>query len=254
MKSLFSAVMVVALALGLSCSARAQSEITLLSPNPIESTMDKLVAGFEAKTGTKVKITYGSGLGTRKQVASGQALDVSILFAPFQDALATGNIDPKSATVVARLRLGIAVKKGAPKPDISTVAAVKQTLLNAKSIVAIDPTKGSAGAVTVATLDHLGLSDQLKSKITWVAGAKGVQEAVAKGEAELALGPYTSEMDDPGIDIVGALSPEASMPVDITGFLSTSVKDPKTAKALLAYLSSHEVAPIWEEGRIFPAR
>ena len=253
MKTLLSAVVVVALALGLSCSARAQSEITLLSPNPIQETMDKLVAGFEAKSGMKVKVTYGSGLGTRKQVASGQALDVSVMFAPFPEALATGNIDPKSATVIARLRLGIAVKKGAPKPDISTVAAVKKTLLNAKSIAAIDPAKGSAGAITVATLDALGLSDQLKDKIKWVAGAKDVQDLVAKGDIELALGPYTSEMDNPGIDIVGALSPEASTPVDITGFISTSAKDPKAAKALLSYLSSHEVASIYEEGKIFPA-
>ena len=145
------------------------------------------------------------------------------------------------------------MKKGAPKPDISTVAAVKKTLLNAKSIAAIDPAKGSAGAITVATLDALGLSDQLKDKIKWVAGAKDVQDLVAKGDIELALGPYTSEMDNPGIDIVGALSPEASTPVDITGFISTSAKDPKAAKALLSYLSSHEVASIYEEGKIFPA-
>jgi molybdate transport system substrate-binding protein len=145
------------------------------------------------------------------------------------------------------------VKKGAPKPDISTAAAVKQTLLNAKSIIAIDPAKGSAGAITVATLDNLGLTDQLKSKIKWVAGANGVLDSVAKGETELALGPYTSEMENPGIDIVGALPVDVSTPVDITGFIATNVNDAKTAKALLAFLSSHEVAAIYEEGKIFPA-
>ena len=243
-----------AFVLGLSPAARAQSEITLLAPMPVQESMDKLVAGFEAKTGMHVKVTYDSGLGTRKQVASGQALDVSVLFAPFPDALATGNIVPTSATVIARLRLGIAVKKGAPKPDISTPEAVKKMLLDAKSVVAVDPAQGSAGAVTLATLDKLGITDQLKPKITWVRGAAAVQTAVAKGEAEIALGPYLSEMDNPGLDIVGALSPEASPPVDITGFIATNAKDPKAAKQLLDYLASPEVAEIYKEGRIFPVR
>ncbi len=79
MKRLFSALtntaLAIVLVLGLSSGALAQSEITLLAPMPIQESMDKLVAGFEAKTGMHVKATYGSGLGTRKQVASGQALD-----------------------------------------------------------------------------------------------------------------------------------------------------------------------------------
>src|SRR6266513_1032123 len=121
-RSLVSLVAVIALAFGLSSGARAQSEITLLSPNPIKETIDRLVADFQAKTGTKVKITYGSGVGTRKTVAEGGAQDVTLLFAPFDDAIKTGNVVRSSATVVATLRLAIAVKKGAPKPDISTVA------------------------------------------------------------------------------------------------------------------------------------
>src|SRR4029453_12292552 len=107
--------------------------------------VDRLVEDFQAKTGTRVKITYGSGGGTRQTVAKGQALDVTLLFAPFDDALKTGNVVKTSATVVATLRLAIAVKKGAFKPDISTAAAVKSTLLNAKSIISVDPLQGSVG-------------------------------------------------------------------------------------------------------------
>ena len=253
MKYLLSLLVIVTLAFGIMPRARAQSEITLLSPNPIQEAMDKLVAGFEAETGNHVKLTYGSGLSTRKTVASGHALDVSILFAPFPEALATGNIDPKSATVIARLRLGIAVQKGAPKPDISTPAAVKKMLIDAKTIVAVDPTQGSAGNITLATLDKLGITDQVKPKIKWVQNANLVQEAVAKGDAEIALGPYLSEMRNPGIDPVGSLPPDVSTPVDITAFLSTSPQDPQAAKALVAYLSSHKVASIYEAEKIFPA-
>ena len=81
-----------------------------------------------------------------------------------------------------------------------------------------------------------------------------VQDSVAKGETEIALGPYLSDMRNPGLDVVGALPPAAATPVDITGFLSTSVKDPKAARALLDYLSSREAAPAYEAAKMFPVR
>jgi molybdate transport system substrate-binding protein len=252
MKYLATAIVAVGLVLGLAGNARAQSEITLLSPNPITTTIDKLVADFQAKTGTHVKVTYGTGVGTRKTVADGGALDVTLLFAPFADALKTGNVVQSSATVVAQLRLAIAVKKGAPKPDISTAEAVKRTLLNAKSIVSVDPEQGSVGGAVMLALDKMGITEQVKSKIKWVPGGGQVQDAVAKGESEIALGPYLSDMRNPGLDVVGALPPEAATPVDITGFLSTSVKDAKAAKALLDYLASKEAAPAYEAAKIFP--
>jgi molybdate transport system substrate-binding protein len=253
LKSPIALIVVATLALAVPFRAGAQSEITLLSPDPIKATLEKLVSDFETKTGTHVKITYGTGVSTRKTVASGQALDVSLLFAPFPEALKTGNIVPGSATVIATLRLALAVKKGAPKPDISTAEAVKLTLLNAKSILSVDPTQGSVGGIALLALDKLGIADQVKPKIKWVRTGEIVQESVANGEAEIALGPYLSDMRNPGLDVVGALPPEASMPVDITGFLSTSVKDPKAAKALLDYLSSREATPVYEAAKIFPA-
>src|SRR4051812_13976705 len=87
MKYFVSLLVLAGLALLAASDARAQTEVTLLSPNPIEAVVNELAASFEAKTGTHVKITYGTGVSTRKTVASGQALDVSLLFAPFADAL-----------------------------------------------------------------------------------------------------------------------------------------------------------------------
>jgi molybdate transport system substrate-binding protein len=252
LKHLLSSLVVVAIALGISPGARAQSEIALLAPGPIKEPLDKLLAAFETKTGTHVKVTYGGGVPTRKQVASGQGLDVDLLFAPFPEVLKTGNIVRGSATVVARVRLALAVKKGAPKPDISTPAAVKKTLLNAKSITSVDPAQGSVGGIAQEVLDKLGIADQVKPKFKWVRGGDVVQDLVAKGEVEIALGPYLSDMKNPGVDVVGPLPAGASTPVDITGFLSTSLKDTKAVKALLAYLKSSEAASTWEEAKIFP--
>ena len=253
MKHLLSSLVVATLALGIASTARAQSEITLLAPGPIREALDKAIAGFEAKSGTHVKVTYGGGVPTRKQVASGQGLDVDLLFAPFPEVLKTGNIDPKSATVVARVRLALAVQKGAPQPDISTPAAVKKTLLDAKSIASVDPTQGSVGDIALAVLDKLSITDQVKPKIQWIKDGNVVQEMVAKGEVQMALGPYLSDMKNPGVDVVGPLPPGASTPVDITGFLSPTVQDKKAALALLDYLRSPEVDAIWQAAKIFPA-
>ena len=81
-----------------------------------------------------------------------------------------------------------------------------------------------------------------------------MQDSVAKGEYEIALGPYLSDIRNPGLDVVGALPPEAAPPIDITGFLSTSVKDKKAAKALLDYLASAEASPAYQRAKIFPVR
>ncbi len=234
--------------------AQTQTELTLLAPNPITEPLNKLVAQFEQKTGIHVKVTYGTGVSTRQTVASGQALDVSLLFAPFPEALQTGNIVPQSATVVATLRLGLAVQKGAPKPDISTAAAVKTALLNAKSIAVIDPAQGSAGGAAQAALQKMGIAEELKPKIKILRNAGMVQDSVARGESQFALGPYYSEMRTKDLDVLGALPPDAATPVEITGFLSTSVRDPESARALLDYLKSPEAAPVWEEAKVFPVR
>ncbi len=157
-----------------------------------------------------------------------------------------------SATVVARVRLALAVKKGAPKPDISTPQRSKDAP-RCEVDCLCGPGSGSVGGIAQAVLDKLGISDQVKPKLQWIKDGDQVQEMVAKGDVEIALGPYVSDMKYPGVDVVGPLPPSASTPVDITGFLSNSLTDTKTARALLAYLRSKQAASTWEEAKVFPA-
>src|SRR5690348_13152634 len=128
---LLSAIFGLALVFGSWASARAQSEITLLAPTIARKPIDTILANFQAKTGSKVKVTYVSGTATRQSVAKGQALDVSLIIGPFPGAIASGTIIPGSATPIANFLTAVAVPKGKPKPDISTPAAVKKTLLAA---------------------------------------------------------------------------------------------------------------------------
>ncbi len=237
---------------GLASNARAQTQVTLLAPNPLTKEINAIVQNFEKKTGIKVQTTYGTGVGTRKTVQQGGALDVTLLFAPFDEALKTGNVDKKTQTVVARLRLALAVKKDAPSPDISSAAAVKKLLINANSIATVDPAQGSVGGAAMLALDKMGITDQVKPKLKLFPGGGQVQAAVAKGEVEIALGPYLSDMNNSGLNVVGALPPAASTPIDLTGWISTGAPDRKAAKQLLDYFKSKEAAPIWEEGKVFP--
>lgn len=252
-KYLFSLVAAAALLLGISSSARAQTEVTLLAPNPFRGSLDKLAPGFGSKTGYKLKLTYGRGLGTRRQVARGEIFDVSILLPPYPEALASGNIDPKSATTLASLTLALAVKKGAPKPDISTPKALKQTLLAARTVAFVDPTIGSDGFATRDALRKLGVIDLIDSKIKLAATANLVGDFVAKGEADLCIF-YLNEMGNPGLDVVGRLPKQLAAPVKVVAFISTHVKDAKAARSLVDYLSSPEAEAFYKKGGLEPAR
>src|SRR5580700_1228734 len=112
MKYLLSSV-IATLALGSLYIAVAQTnEITLIAPGGIRDAVEQLIPGFEAKTGHKVKATFGSGLGTKQQVARGEAFDVPIIQPPYPEVLASGNVVTGSATKLASVAVGIAVRKG----------------------------------------------------------------------------------------------------------------------------------------------
>jgi molybdate transport system substrate-binding protein len=228
---------VTVLLLGNSYGARAQGEISFLAPQPVKESVEKLIPGFENKTGYKVKMTVGTGLGTKQQVARGEAFDVPVILPPYAEALASGNVVARSATTLASLIIAAGVRKGAPKPDISTSEAVKRLLLDAKSISYVDPAMGSAGLPVVEMLKRLGLSEQMQPKIKIGATGGVVQNLVAKGEAEICF-LYLSDMRNPGIDVVGPVPPQIASPTNLVGFVSTKAKDPVAAKALLDYLSS----------------
>ena len=256
MKRLLSSLVFLAVLLCGSDGAWAQTEITLLVPGPMgRETMPMVVSGFESKTGNKVNMTFAVGsrdvepYGTRQLVARGQALDVSIMFAPFPEALASGNVDPRSATTLARLVLGISVRKGAPRPDISSAAALRRALLAAKAISVIDPKQGTLGYQAMQVLEKLGIAEEVKPKIKF--GGAG---PVANGEAEIFIGPEVSDDINAGIDLVGPAPFDAATPVEIVGFVSTRAKDPKAAAALLQYLKSPEAEAAYKAHGLLPVQ
>ena len=146
----------------------------------------ELISRFEMKTGMKVALKFPNYVASRDLIVKGEPFDVGIVEFPHDgDVVASGNVVPGSATTVAVGWMAVAVKKGAPKPDISTPAAVKRMLLNAKSIAYPDPENGTgaSGVNVVMMLRRLGIEDAVKAKTKLTQGGGRAMAMAASGDA-----------------------------------------------------------------------
>lgn len=253
MKYLFTLVLTFAFALAGVSNARAQTEVTLITSGSAREVIQAIIPGFESKTSYKVKVIFGTSRDIRQEVARGDAFDVSILQEPLDEVMASGNVIVASKTPLASVAVGMAVKKGAPVPDISTPEAVKRALLAAKSIAYPDPATGAAaGATFEEAMNKLGIMEQMRPKIKLVPTGTLALEMAAKGEVEIGL-TFRSEMRNPETYIVGALSPEVCAPTFLFGLLSSHAKDPAVAKDFLDYLSSPAAASAYRAAKMTPA-
>ncbi len=262
MRRIFMPAAAFAILLSFACLGHAQTEVTLIAPGGIRAPIEQLIPGFEKMTGYKVNATFGSGGGTKQQVISGEVFDVPIVQPPLPVVIASGNVVESTATPLASVAVGVAVKKGAPRPDLSSAESVKKMLLSAKSIVCPDAATGAAAGVSInAMLKQMGIDDQIEPKLkrpkgNGPGGAGGglvVSSMVAKGEAEIGM-TFISEMNDPGIDIVGPLPRDVIPWTPLVGFVSAHSKNPEAAKALLKYLSSPAADAVYKSLGMQPAK
>ena len=268
MKRISSTIAAVAFACaGWPVLAQGQGEITLLAVGPMRAPTQKIVDAFQAKSGRTVKVTYGNGVETRRAVAKGQALDVSLIIAPFPGALTSGSIVLDSATPVASILTAVGVPKGRPKPDISTPDAVKKALLAAKRIGYEDPDFTAAGQGPWEALTKLGIAEQVaaKSEVELGPGSQGIAPNTTRNTIKTAARLTNGDIDigmlmlsdmvpqKDQYDIVGVLPRSISTPVAVVGYISTHASDPAGAKALLDYLASSEAQAIWKEAGYGPA-
>jgi molybdate transport system substrate-binding protein len=171
---------------------------------------------------------------------------------PCDDVLVSGNVVANTATPLASIVLGLAVRQGAPQPSISTADELKRTLLAAKSVAYADPKGGAAvGAKFDEALRTLGIAAQIEPKLRRTANNFAALQLVAQGEAEIGVS-FVSEMNTPGSEILGPSS--VSPPARVVGFVSSHANDLAAAKALLQYLSSAEAAAVYKAKRLMPVR
>jgi molybdate transport system substrate-binding protein len=226
-------------------SARApqanKDEIKVVTSGAFTAAYLELVPEYERASHNKLVTEFGPSMGTTHnaipvRLERGEAIDVVIMAAPALDDLTRqGKIRPGSRVDLVQSKMGMAVKAGAPKPDISTLDALKHTLLAAKSIAYSD----SASGVYLSTelFPKLGIADQIKSKCRKIE-ADPVGGVVASGEVEIGFQQISELRPVKGIDIVGELPPGAQRVTVFAAAIPTTSKNPEAAKALIQWLAS----------------
>jgi molybdate transport system substrate-binding protein len=252
MKKLISPAVLVILICGAQ-AARAE-EVTLVAPGGMRCPIDVMKPDFEKKTGHVLNATIGAGGATHRQVVQGAPFDVPVVQPPLDDVIASGNVILSTQTPLATVGIVVVVKKGAHKPDISSADAVKKMLLAAKAISYPDGNNGLGGAAGVSfddTQRKLGIYDEMKPKVKRVQGVSLLQ-LLTRGDIDYAI-TFASEVNDPGVEVVGQLPKDISTPTALVGFISSHAKSPLGAKALLGYLTSPAGAAAYRKCSMTPS-
>jgi molybdate transport system substrate-binding protein len=230
----------------------AAAEVKVSSVVPLKTSLDQLGPAFERATGHKLMIKYAGSSELIRQLDGGEAFDVALVWPAMIDKLIKqGQVAAGSRADIARVAVGVAVRKGAPKPDISTADALKRTLLNAKSIS--HSTEGASGTYFKSLLERLGIAADMQPKLRPVEGGPLVVGPVARGEVEMAVITIPFIFADPGAELVGPLPKELQHYVVYTAGVSAAAKQPEAAKALIEHLTTPAAASVIKSKGLEPA-
>jgi len=227
-------------ALLVAVSGAAAGELRVVSGNGAKAAVRELCAQFERATGNTIKLHFEVNADLKKKIEAGESFDVAILNPPVIDALIKdGRLVADSRADIGRSGLGVAVRKGAQKPDIATVEAFKHALLSAKSVAY--PGKGASGVYFVGLLDRIGIRGAMQEKLRPMA-AEDTVEVVARGEADMVVVVATRISDVPGVEMVGPIPDQLQTRIGFTAALSSSAKDAQAGRALIRFLTAPEAA------------
>ena len=218
------------------------AEINLWCPPALRGFMAEMVPPFETASGHKLVMRFEVMPVMKRQMDAGAAFDVAILTADLMDqAIAQGRFVPATRAVIARTGAGLAVAKGAAKPDIGSIAAFKQTLLKAKSIGYT--ADGATGNAVLAMLERIGVASELKRKLKPYPGGGAVM-AAARGEVEMTITTIPGILDASGTDLVGPLPSELQSYVVFTAAVGAQARDAAAARSFLAFLTGPAAASV----------
>jgi molybdate transport system substrate-binding protein len=232
------------LAIFLQTSTTRAAELKVLSTTAMTDAWQDLKPKFEA-SGHKINLVLAPSGALGKRVQEGEAADLIITTASgLENLTKDGKVVDGTGVSIAKSGIGIAVRKGAPKPDISTPDALKKTLLAASTIAYTDPASGGAsGIYFVKVLERLGIADDMKSKTKFGHGGP-TGAIVAQGEAEIAVQQIPELMPVEGIEIVGPLPGDLQSFTRFSAGVLASSKEPEAAKALIKFLQTAETLAV----------
>jgi len=240
MKTIAIALMTL-LATGVACAA----DLKVFSAGAAKAAMVPLIEAFARTSGHNVDIDFATMGLIQDKLRSGEKADVLVLAAEVGEALGrAGVINPASVRPLAKVGVGVAVAENARSPDISTAAAFRKLLVEAKSIVMIDPARGTSGKHLVEVYQRLGLTELLKPKMRYGAGGY-IVEPVGRGEVELGLHQISEILPVKGVKLVGPLPEELQKWTLYVGAIAPGTASPQAAADLVAYLSSFQSKAIY---------
>lgn len=244
-RSIATVSLVVAVLLAHAAAANAE-KVTVLSSNGFKAAMQDLAPQFEKATGHELTISYSVSAELKKRIDGGEAFDLLVITPAQMDALIkSGRIVASTRAPLARAGMALAVRRGAPKPDIHTVDALKATLAATKSIAFAK--EGTGGVFLMGLLKQFGIVEQMTPKFKPTVTGDEVSQAVAHGEAELGVLPLSEILPVPGVEVAGTFPAEVQEYAVMIGGVSATATHAAAAKALLDFLAAPAAVPVIEK-------
>ena len=238
-----------AIAIFASTSGSA-ADLKILSGNGARAAVTELAARFDRATGHKTTVEFAVNPETRAKIEAGQPFDVAVLNPPQLDALIKQKlIAADTRAVLGRAGIGVGIREGAPKPDISTVDAFKRTLLSARAVAY--PGEGASGKYFVSVVERLGIAEQMKPSMRPMPAEYNV-EVVATGEADLVVVVASRISGVRGVQLVGGIPAELQTWIGFTAGVSSNARDPQTARAMLRFFTSTDAAATLQANGVQP--
>jgi molybdate transport system substrate-binding protein len=230
-------------------------ELKVLSANGMREVVQDLGPKFESASGHRLSIAFATVGVIVKRIQDGEMVDVVVIPRDGINRLVKdGKASAEALAVLASSGIGLIVRKGAPKPDISTPEALKLTLITAKSITYLDPSAGGTTGTHFATvLARLGIAESIKTKTVLHPNARAAAALVASGDAEIGANLVQELMPLPGIDIVGPLPGDLQLKLVFAATVMNGTKDKAASRALVNFLRTPDAAAVIKAKGMDPA-
>jgi molybdate transport system substrate-binding protein len=244
------AVLLMSMSAAMAGTAHA-AELRVVSGNGARSAIQELVRQFAQQSGHKVALHFEVNAALQRKIEAGEVFDVAVLNPPVLDALIkAGKVVADTRADIGRAGLGVAVRAGAPKPDIGSVESFKRTLLAAKAVAF--PGEGASGRYFVSVVERLGIAAEMKDKLKPMA-AEDTVEVVARGEADMVVVVSTRITGVEGVERVGPIPAELQTVIGFAAGVSSAAKEPEAGKALVRFLSAPAAAATLRAKGVEPA-